>query len=296
MSQPSRRDFLGQSAAAVGALAAAGALAPAGEARLKLKSGVDQVTLGRTGIRTSLIGMGTGSIGVKHSSNQVRLGHEKFCKLVRYAFDRGITYFDAADQYGSHIYLRDALKGLPRDRLFLQSKTRATTADMARADIDRLREELGTDYLDTLLMHCMVKGSWPTDFRPVMDVLSDAKARGKVRAIGVSCHGMAPLQAAVGCDWVDVDLARINPIGGNKGRMDGTPEQVSACLKAMHEQGKGILGMKILAEGQLKTEEEQLRSLRFVLGLGCVDAMVIGFESSLQIDQILERVAKVLSA
>jgi predicted aldo/keto reductase-like oxidoreductase len=295
MSQLSRRDFLGQSAAAVGTLAAASALSRAGEAPRKLKTGVDQVTLGRTGIRTSLIGMGTGSIGVRHSSNQIRLGHEKFCKLVQYAFERGITYFDAADQYGSHIYLRDALKGLPRDRLFLQSKTRATTAEMARADVDRLREELGTDYLDTLLMHCMVKSSWPTDFRPVMDVLSDAKAKGYVRAVGVSCHGMAPLQAAVGCDWVDVDLARINPIGGNKGRMDGTPEEVSTCLKAMHQKGKGILGMKILAEGQLKTEVEQLRSLRFVLGLGCVDAMVIGFESPQQIDQILERVATVLT-
>jgi predicted aldo/keto reductase-like oxidoreductase len=296
MSQLSRRDFLGQSAVAVGALAAAGSLARAAEAPRQLKTATDQVTLGRTGVRTSLIGMGTGSIGVRHSSNQVRLGHDKFCKLVRYAFDRGITYFDAADQYGSHIYLRDALKGLPRDRLFLQSKTRATTAEMARADIERLREELGTDYLDTLLMHCMVKASWPTDFRPVMDVLSDAKAKGYVRAVGVSCHGLAPLQAAVQCDWVEVDLARINPIGGNKGRMDGTPEQVSACLKAMHEQGKGILGMKILAEGQLKTENEQLESLRFVLGLGCVDAMVIGFESTQQIDQILERVEKVLRA
>src|SRR5207245_7861864 len=159
------------------------------------------VTLGRTGIKTSLIGMGTGSVGVRHSSNQVRLGHEKFCKLVRYAFERGITYFDTADQYGSHIYLRDALKGLPRDRLFLQSKTRATTAEMARADIVRMREELGTDYLDTLLMHCMTKGSWPTDFRPVMDVLSEAKAKGRVRAIGVSCHGMDPLRSAVSTAW-----------------------------------------------------------------------------------------------
>jgi predicted aldo/keto reductase-like oxidoreductase len=176
----------------------------------------------------------------------------------------------------------------------LQTKTRATTAEMARADIERFREELGTDYLDTLLMHCMVKGSWPTDFRPVMDVLSEAKARGKVRAVGVSCHGMAPLRAAVECDWIDVDLARINPVGGAAGRMDGTPEQVSACLKAMHAKGKGILGMKILAEGTLKTPERQLESLRFVLGLGCVDAFVIGFEKPQQIDEIMRRIETAL--
>jgi aryl-alcohol dehydrogenase-like predicted oxidoreductase len=295
MFQVSRRDFLGQSAAALGGLAVSARLATGANAARKLRSGSDQVVLGRTGIKTSLIGMGTGSTGVKHSSNQVKLGNAQFVKLVRYAFEKGITYFDTADQYGSHIYLRDALKGLPRDRLFIQTKTRATTAEMAKADIERFREELGIDYLDTLLMHCMTKRSWPTDFRPVMDVLSAAKDKGLIRAVGVSCHGLDPLRAAVTCDWVEVDLARINPVGGNKGRMDGTPQEVAACLKTMHEQGKGILGMKILAEGTLKTEERQLESLRFVLGLGCVNAMVIGFESPEQIDQILQRVETVLN-
>jgi predicted aldo/keto reductase-like oxidoreductase len=280
----SRRDFLGQSAAAVGALAATNLFASAAEAR-KLRSAADQVTLGRTGIKTSLLGMGTGSVGVKRSSNQVKLGQEKFTRLVRHAYDRGITYFDLADQYGSHLYFREAIKGLPRDRLFLQTKTRATSAEVARADIQRFREELGVDYVDTLLMHCMTKGSWPTDFRPVMDVLSEARDRKWVRAIGVSCHGMDPLRTAAKTDWVEVDLARINPVGV-KARMDGSPEEVVPCLKAMHEQGKGVLGMKILGEGTFKTEEDQLRSLRFVLGLGCVDAFVIGFESPEQIDQI----------
>src|SRR5437868_8270206 len=133
-SQLSRRDFLGQSAAAVGALAASNLVVRAADNPRKLKSGADQVTLGRSGVKTSLIGMGTGSNGVNHSSNQVRLGNEKFCKLVRYAYyEKGITYFDTADQYGSHIYLRDALQGIPREKLFIQTKTRATTAEMAKA-------------------------------------------------------------------------------------------------------------------------------------------------------------------
>ncbi len=295
MSDPSRREFLGQSAVAVGALAAAGAAQAADEKR-RPTSAADQVTLGRTGLKTSLLGMGTGSVGVGHSSNQVKLGEAGFTKLVRYAFDKGITYFDTADQYGSHIYMRSAIKGLPRDKLFLQTKTRATTAEMAKYDIERFRAELGTDYLDTLLMHCMVKGSWPVDFRPVMDVLTEAKEKKKVRAIGVSCHGMAPLRAAVKCDWVEVDLARINPVGGNAGRMDGSPEDVAGCLKEMHGQGKGILGMKILAEGTLRTPEKQRESLRFVLGLGCVDAFVIGFENPRQIDEITKRIEEALKA
>jgi predicted aldo/keto reductase-like oxidoreductase len=294
MSDLSRRAFLGQSAAALGALAVAGPLAAEGQGKRKLTSAADRVVLGRTGLKTSLMGLGTGSVGVGHSSNQVKLGEAGFVKLVRYAYDRGITYFDTADQYGSHIYLRAALKGLPREKLFIQTKTRATTAAMARADVQRFREELGTDYVDTLLMHCMQKGSWPVDFRPVMDVLSEAKSKGWVKAVGVSCHGMDPLRAAVTCDWVEVDLARINPVGGPKGRMDGTPGEVAACLQAMHEKGKGILGMKILAEGSLKAPEQQLESLRYVLGLGCVDAFVVGFERPEQIDQMMRRVEEAL--
>jgi predicted aldo/keto reductase-like oxidoreductase len=294
MSHLSRRDFLGQSAVAMGVLAA-GSIAgqAAGAPARKFKSATDQATLGRTGIKTSLIGLGSGSNGVQHSSNQVRLGKEKFVKLVRHAYDSGITYFDTADQYGSHIYLRHALKELPREKLFIQTKTRATTAPLAKSDIERFRLELDMDYVDTLLMHCMQTATWPTDFRPVMDVLSDAKAKGHVRAVGVSCHGMDPLRTAVKTDWVEVDLARINPVGV-KARMDGSPEEVVPCLKAMHQQGKGILGMKILGEGTFKTAEEQKRSLRFVLGLGCVDAMVIGFESREQIDQIMRHAEAVI--
>jgi predicted aldo/keto reductase-like oxidoreductase len=293
MSRITRRDFLGQSAAAVGAAAAGGLLARAADEPRKLKSAADQVTLGRTGLKLSLLGMGTGSVGVKHSSNQVKLGQEGFTKLVRYAYDKGITYFDTADQYGSHIFLREALRGIPRDRLFIQSKTHAKTVDQARADIERFREELGTDYLDTLLLHCMQKGDWPTDFRPAMDALSEFKGKGWVKAVGVSCHGMDPLRTAVKTGWVDVDLARINPVGV-KARMDGTPEEVVPCLRAMHDAGKGILGMKILGEGTFKTPEERLQSLRFVLGLGCVDAFVIGFEKPEQIDEIFRLVETAL--
>jgi predicted aldo/keto reductase-like oxidoreductase len=293
MSEPSRRDFLAQSAAA-GIVAAGSGLLNAADRPRKLTSGADRVPLGKTGIITSLLGMGTGSTGVKHSSNQVKLGEEKFKKLVRYAYDRGITYFDTADQYGSHLYLREALRGLPRDRLFIQTKTHATTPEMARADIERFREELGVDYLDTLLMHCMTKGSWPTDRRAVMDTLADAKAKGRLKAVGVSCHGMAPLKAAADCDWIDVDLARINPVGGKAGRMDGTPEEVAACLKAMHAKGKGVIGMKILAEGTLKTPDKQIESLRYVLGLGCLSCFVIGFESAQQIDQMMQRIETAL--
>jgi len=301
MTPLSRRDFLGQSAIALGAAAVAaprGAHAAPLAAGRRLTGAGDQVVLGKTGLKSSLLGIGTGSVGVKRSSNQVKLGQGGFTRLLGHAYDRGITYIDAADQYGSHIFVREAIKTLkiPRDKLFIQSKTRALNAEVAKVDIDRFREELGVDYIDSLLMHCMTKGGWPTDMRPVMDVLNDAKAKGKVKAVGTSCHGMDPLKSASTCDWIDIDLARINPVGGREGVMDGRPDDVVPCLRAMHEKGKGVLGMKILGEGKFKTREKQRESLKFVLGLGCVDAFCIGFESPKQIDEICDLLADVLNA
>jgi predicted aldo/keto reductase-like oxidoreductase len=276
MTPLNRRQFLGQSAAALGAAALAANATPA--AGRALTGPGDLVTLGKSGVKTSLLGIGTGSHGVKRSSNQVKLGQEKFNTLLGHAFDRGITYIDTADQYGSHIFVRDAIKALkvPREKLFIQTKTRATNAAVAKADLERFREELGTDVIDS-----------------VMDVLSDAKAKGWVRAVGVSCHGLPPLQTAAVTDWIDVDLARINPVGV-KAVMDAGPEVVVPLLKQMHDKGKGILGMKILGEGRFKTAEQQRESLKFVLGLGCVDAFVIGFESPGQIDEICKLIEDVL--
>jgi predicted aldo/keto reductase-like oxidoreductase len=292
MSPVTRRQFLGQSAAALGAAALA---VNASSARERPTGPGSLVTLGKSGVKTSLLGIGTGSVGVKRSSNQVKLGQEKFTKLLGHAFDRGVTYIDTADQYGSHIFVREAIKThkIPREKLFIQTKTRALNAEVAKADLERFREELGTDHIDSLLMHCMTKQSWPTDMRPVMDVLDNAKAKGWVKAVGVSCHGLPPLQAAAATDWIDIDLARINPVGV-KAVMDAAPEVVSALLKQMHDKGKGILGMKILGEGRFKTVEQQRESLRFVLGLGCVDAFVIGFESPKQIDEICGLIEDVL--
>jgi 1-deoxyxylulose-5-phosphate synthase len=303
MTPLSRRDFLGQSAIALGATAVAvasprGAHATPLAAGRKLTGAGDQVLLGKTGLKSSLLGIGTGSVGVKRSSNQVKLGQEKFTRLLGHAYEKGITYIDAADQYGSHLFVREAIKTLkiPRDKLFIQTKTRALNAEVAKVDIDRFREELGVDYIDSLLMHCMTKGGWPSDMRPVMDMLNDAKAKGKVKAVGTSCHGMDPLKSASTCDWIDIDLARINPVGGKEGVMDGQPEDVVPCLRAMHEKGKGVLGMKILGEGKFKTPEKQRESLKFVLGLGCVDAFCIGFESPKQVDEICDLISEVLNA
>ena len=125
-----------------------------------------------------------------------------------------------------------------------------------------------------------------------MDVLQDAKAKGRVRAIGFSCHGWDPLAASVDCDWIDVQLARINPFGLV---MDGEPADVAGQLKKTHDKGRGILGMKIYGEGGFDTPEKRLQSLKYVLGLGCVDAFTIGFVNTKQIDETLDMIAKAVA-
>ncbi len=292
----SRRELIGTAAAASAALAVAGGT-NAGTLRARRplpKSPSEKVALGKTGIQVSLVGMGTGSIGSGQASNQTRLGLKEFTRVVRHAFDHGVRLFDVADQYGSHVYLREALKGIPRDEYVIQTKTHATNFADARSHIERYRLELGVDYIDILLLHCMQKNGWPADHTGAMECLMKSKEEKLIRAHGTSCHGMDPLHTSARNPFVEVDLARINPEGLI---MDSQkPDEVASVLEEMHNAGKGVIGMKILGEGRIKTPERKDASLRFVLGLGTVNAFIIGFESTGQVDDILERTQKAIDS
>jgi len=289
-----RRDFLAQATAATAALAALPTSARAASPLNALPKGpADQVTLGKTGIKVSLVGMGTGSHGSGQASNQTKLGVGGFTKLVRHALDQGVTLFDVADQYGSHTYLREALKGVPRDRYVIQTKTHATKLADAKSHLERYRMELGVDMIDIVLLHCMTKGGWQAEHTGSMDYLRQAKAEGIIRAHGTSNHGMDPLRASAKSDFVEVDLARINPEGMVMD--DKKPDEVASQLEEMHSTGKGVIGMKILGEGAFQEPARRDASLRYVLGLGTVDAFVIGFESTAQVDDLLKRTADAIA-
>ncbi len=290
----SRRELLGRAAATTALALAASPASRAGSARALPKSAADKVTLGKTGIQVSLVGMGTGSIGSGQASNQTRLGIKGFTHVVRHALDHGVCFFDVADQYGSHVYLREALKGVPRDQYVIQTKTHATNAADAKSHLERYRLELGVDYIDTLLLHCMQKSGWPADNQGSMEYLMKAKDEKLIRAHGTSCHGMDPLHTSAKNPFVEVDLARINPEGLIMD--DKKPDEVASVLEEMHNAGKGVVGMKILGEGRITSPERKDASLRYVLGLGSVDAFIIGFESTAQIDDILARTEKALAS
>jgi len=245
------------------------------------------VVLGKTGIRTSLLAMGTGTMGSGGRSNQTHLGTDEFTTLLLNGYhENGLRFFDSADSYGSHPYVAAALKQLPRDKVTVLTKTDTRDAAGVRADLDRFRKELGTDYLDIVLIHYVRIGDWTTQYRGVMDVLSEAKEKGIIRAHGVSCHTIEALRAAAASPWVDIDLVRLNPIGSH---MDADPETVISVIKEMRAQGKGIVGMKILGQGDMRDKPSE--AIRYALGTGVLDAFTIGAESKSEQNDLTRRIA-----
>jgi aryl-alcohol dehydrogenase-like predicted oxidoreductase len=285
-----RRDFLHRtSRAAAGVLLASNAVANRLAAIPALPgkfSASDTVTLGHTGIQTSRLAMGTGTVGSGHHSHQTALGIDGLSRLLLNGYDNGLRFFDAADSYGSHPHVAEALKHADRTRVTILTKSWSRTAPEVRADLDRFRKELGTDHLDIVLMHCLTEADWTTRYAPVMDVLSEAKQKGIIRAHGCSCHSIEALRAAAKSPWVEVDLARVNPVGAF---MDAEPETVVSVLREMKTSGKAVIGMKILGQGTLRNRQDE--ALRFALGLGVLDAFTIGAESIAEQHDLMKRVA-----
>ncbi|HVN79781.1 MAG TPA: aldo/keto reductase [Terriglobia bacterium] len=284
MDQFNRRDFITRGLVGVGSVWVGlnQSLLQASTSTKKLAS--DQVLLGSTGIKLSRLALGSGTNGVNHSSEQTRLGVKTFSDLLRYGFDQGINFWETADQYGSHPHLNAGLKQVGRNRVVLLTKTHAGTSDEMWADLDRFRKELGTDFIDVVLLHCMMSANWPQERQGAMEVLSKAKEKGIIRAHGVSCHTLEALKVAAKNPWVQVDLARINPI---QAHMDSDPATVISVLQEMKKNGKGVIGMKILGAGQLTHDVK--RAIEHAVKLDCVDAFTIGFSRKEHLDEVVQK-------
>lgn len=286
-----RREFLVRTATAAGAvwLSSKSIFKSLAEQTLNQKfSASDTVTLGSTGIKTSRLAMGTGTVGTGHHSHQTALGIQGLSDLLRNGYDHGLRFFDAADSYGSHPHVAEALKHVPRDKVTVLSKSWARDANGMRADLDRFRKELGTDYLDICLMHCVTEADWTDRFRGAMDVLSEAKQKGIIRAHGCSCHSIEALRAAAKSPWVEIDLARINPVGA---AMDADPATVVSVLKEMKSAGKAVVGMKILGQGALRDRQDE--GIKYALSLGLLDAFTIGAENKQEQEDLIRRISAV---
>jgi len=246
----------------------------------------DTVVLGKTGSKTSRLAMGTGTVGTGHHSHQTSLGVKGLSDLLLNGYDKGLRFFDAADSYGSHPHVAEALKHIPRDKVTVLTKTWARDAAGTRADLDRFRKDLGTDYIDVCLMHCLTEGDWTEKFKGTMDVLSEAKEKGIIRAHGCSCHSIEALRTATKSPWVEVHLVRINPIGAY---MDAKPDDVVSVIREMKAAGKGVVGMKILGAGDMRNRQDE--AIKFALSLGLLDAFTIGAENKTEQEDLIRRIS-----
>ncbi len=295
----SRRQFIENTAA----LAAGVLLSPLARQALANKpkgTAADQVPLGKTGLKLSRLGIGTGTNG---GAVQRGLGHEGFNRLIRYAYDHGITYIDTADAYKTHEWVREAIKGLPREKLFIQSKVGGSPQNPLQ-ELDRFRKELGVDYIDSLLVHCAVSKTWDEERKKVLDALEEAKEKKIIRAHGASFHSIPALARSAQLDWVDVHLVRINPQGSH---MDTPAEHWNAKsdvshvpavmqqMKIMREKRHGVIGMKIMGEGDFTNPEDREKTIRFAMQGGLLDVIVIGFKSTAEIAEAIERINRALA-
>jgi aryl-alcohol dehydrogenase-like predicted oxidoreductase len=235
--------------------------------------------------------MGTGTNGTKHTSVQARLGFNGLADLLTYGFDQGQNFWDAADQYGTHEHLREGMRRVGKNRVVVLTKTRAKTAADTKADLDRFRRELGRDYLDIVLLHCMQTDNWNKELAGPMEVLERAREQGIVRAHGVSCHTLGALKTAAKEPWVQVDLARIN---AHQAEMDADPQTVLSVLREMKRNGKALIGMKIFGAGKLVHDVDS--ALRFAAMNDLLDAFTIGFASREQLDEVIRKLPAVSAA
>lgn len=295
----SRREFMRQTVTWAGAALIGSRSLLAGESGTVKRTAVDQVPLGKTGLKLSRLGIGTGT----NSGNVQRaLGKDAFVRLIKYAYDKGITYIDAAQSYATFEWIADAIRGLPREKLFIQSKIPGQPANVLEA-IDRHRKVFNTDYIDSMLIHCMVKNGWTDDFKRIMDGFDEAQQKQWIKVKGVSCHSLPALRTAVSSPWVQVHLVRINPqakhIDGEEETWNrpGTDLQpVLAEIRKMREKGRGIIGMKLIGNGDFTNPEDREKSIQFAMTCGLLDSVVIGFKSTDEIDEAIERMNRALAA
>ena len=204
--------------------------------------------------------------------------------MLRAAFDEGINFWETADQYGSHPHVGEALKKTEREKVVILTKTNSSTYKDVKNDLERFKQEMGTDYFDIVLLHAVTDSNWNINMKGAMEALSEAKEEGIIRAHGISCHSLGALETAADESWVDVDLARYNPGGV---AMDADVNTVHNVLSRMKNNGKAIIGMKVYGAGQLVDKKDEC--LEFHTGSGLFDNFTLGIESYEQLKDIRKR-------
>ena len=287
MADYSRRNFLK-------AGLAAGVLTGTGSLRLRAARGTatDWITLGKSGVKVTRLAFGTGTMSGR---TQRELGQDQFTRLVRYAYDRGIRFFETAETYGEmHQMLGVALKGIPRDNYRLMSKVTTREGVDPREKIDELRKLANTDYFDVMLMHYQHVATWPADTARWQDGILEAKSRKAVVGYGASVHGLPALRRVPGNQWLEIAMIRMNHKGTRMDAEDyntngpGNVSEVVTHVKQVRTEGMGVISMKLVGEGAFTNREDRQAAMRFAFNNAAVDCVTVGYKNTAEIDEAIE--------
>jgi aryl-alcohol dehydrogenase-like predicted oxidoreductase len=285
----SRRDLL-KTGFAVGALAGAGSL----PLRAQRETATDWVTLGKSGVKVTRLAFGTGSF-----SGQVQreLGQEQFTSLVRYAYERGIRFFETSETYGEmHKMLGVALKGIPRENYRLMSKVTTRQGVDPQKKIDELRRLANTPYFDVMLLHWQHTSTWPADSSRWQDGILEAQSKQAVVSHGASVHGLPALRQVPGNKWLDIAMIRMNHKGTRMDAEDyntdglGNVGEVVTHVKQVRKQGMGIISMKLVGEGTFNRADRQA-AMRFAFRNAGVDCVTVGYKNTAEIDEAIQNLS-----
>lgn len=293
MSRYSRREFV-KAGLAVGALASVGSL-PLTAAR---RTATDMVTLGKSNVRVTRLAFGTGTM-----SGQVQrdLGQKEFTRLVRYAHERGIRFYETAESYGDmHRMLGVALHGVPRDSYQLMSKVTTTPGVNPQEKIDELRRQAKTEYFDIMLLHWQHSSTWPVDTIQWQDGIDEAELKKAVLSRGASVHGLPALRQVPGDSWLDVAMIRMNHKGVRMDAKDyetdglGNVPEVVHRVQQARAKGMGVISMKLIGEGVFNREDRQ-KAMKFAFRNAGVDSVTVGYKNTQEIDEAIDNLNMALA-
>jgi aryl-alcohol dehydrogenase-like predicted oxidoreductase len=286
MPRYARREFL-KTGLAAGALAVTGSL----PLRAERQTATDWVTLGKSEVKVTRLAFGTGSFSGRVQRD---LGQEGFTRLVRYAYDRGIRFFETAESYGDmHRMLGVALKGIPRDSYRIMSKVTTREGVNPQDKIDELRKLANTEYFDVMLLHWQHSATWPSDTSRWQDGILEAESKKAVVSHGASVHGLPALRQMPGNKWLDVAMIRMNHKGTRMDAEDfntdglGNVSEVVTHVKQVRKDGMGVISMKLVGEGTFNREDRQA-AMRFAFRNAGVDCVTVGYKNAGEIDEAID--------
>ena len=281
-----RREFV-MSGLAAGALAVTGSL----PLRAGPQTATDWVTLGKSGVQVTRLAFGTGSFSGRVQRD---LGHDGFTKLVRYAYDRGIRFFETAESYGEmHRMLGVALKGIPRDSYRIMSKVTTREGVNPQEKFDELRKLANTEYFDIMLLHWQHTATWPAHTARWQDGIQEAQSKKAIVSRGASVHGLPALRQVPANKWLDVAMIRVNHKGASMDAEDyataglGNVPEVVTHVHEVRKNGMGVISMKLVGEGTFGREDRQA-AMRFAFQNAGVDCVTVGYKNTAEIDEAIE--------